>query len=163
MLEFDSLNSTLKEKDFTTLHKFKCHRYIDDLLAANNAGELEKFKERIYPPELKLTSEDKNDQKVTTYNSKLKNLPLTINYRKRDNFGFSTVNFPDLHGNRQVRVTEFLFPNLSDILECQNIKDFKERTSNLVDRLKKQGFRLLCQTSLNLLKDTLTYSKSKRF
>ncbi len=31
---------------------------------------------------------------------------------------------------------------------CQNLKDFKERTSNLVDRLKKQGFKFvkLCQT-----------------
>jgi len=49
--EFAFLNDTLKEKDFKTLHKFKkCYRYIDDLLAVNNDGELEKFKDRIYPP-----------------------------------------------------------------------------------------------------------------
>jgi len=37
--EFEFLNFTLKEKDFSTLHKFKkCHRYIDDLLAVNNDG-----------------------------------------------------------------------------------------------------------------------------
>ncbi len=61
--EFDFLNSTLKQKDFTTLHKFKkCHRYIDDLLAVNNDGTLEEYKARIYPQELTLSSEDKSDQ-----------------------------------------------------------------------------------------------------
>ena len=97
------LNFTLKEKDFSTLHKFtKCHRYIDDLLAVNNDGILEDYKGRIYPPELKLSSEDKNDQEVTYLDLQLKIEKTSINYKlydKRDNFGFSIVNFPDLSGN----------------------------------------------------------------
>ena len=147
--EFDFLNAILKEKDFTTLHKFKkCHRYIDDLLAVNNDGELEKFKERIYPPELKLTTEDKSNQEVTYLDLQLKIEKSTINYKlydKRDNFGFSIVNFPDLRGNIPTAM-EFLFLNLSDILDV--VRTFRERTSILVDRLKKQGFRYvkLCQT-----------------
>ena len=63
--EFEFLNDTLKQKDFSTLYKFnKCHRYIDDLLAVNNDGILNDFKGRIYPPELQLTCEDKSNQEV---------------------------------------------------------------------------------------------------
>ena len=63
--EFDFLYSILKQKDFATLYKFnKCYRYIDDLLAINNDGIMEDFKNTIYPPELKLNCEDKNDQEV---------------------------------------------------------------------------------------------------
>ena len=152
--EFDFLKSALKEKDFTTLHKFKkCHRYIDDLLAVNNDGELERFKERIYPSELKLTSEDKSDQEVTYLDLQLKIEKSTINYKlydKRDNFGFSIVNFPDLRGNIPTGQSYGVF--ISQLIRysrcCQNLKDFKERTSNLVERLKKQGFKFvkLCRT-----------------
>ena len=98
--EFDFLNSTLKKKDFSTLHKFKkCHRYIDDLLAVNNDGILDDYKAKIYPPELKLTSEDKNNKEVNYLDLHLKFEKSTINYRsddKRDNFGFNIVNFPTL-------------------------------------------------------------------
>ena len=46
--EFDFLNSTLKQKDFTTLSQFnKTHRYIDDLLTVNNDGTLEDYKEEF--------------------------------------------------------------------------------------------------------------------
>ncbi len=79
----------------------------------NNDGELEKFKERIYPPELKLTSEDKNDQEVTYLDLQLKIENSTINYKlydKRDNFGFSIVNFPDLHGNIPTGQSYGVFP-----------------------------------------------------
>jgi len=99
--EFDFLNSTLKQKDFATLHKFKkCHRYIDDLLAVNNDGTLEDFKERIYPPEVRLISVDKSNQEVKYLDLHLEIKNSTIQYRlydKRDNFGFAIVNFfPDL-------------------------------------------------------------------
>ena len=152
--EFEFLNFTLKEKDFSTLHKFKkCHRYIDDLLAVNNDGILEDYKGRIYPPELKLSSEDKNDQEVTYLDLQLKIEKTNINYKlydKRDNFGFSIVNFPDLSGNIPTSQSYGVF--ISQLVRyarcCQNLTDFRERTSKLVERLKKQGFKFgkLCQT-----------------
>ena len=101
--EFDFLNDTLKQKDLSTLYKFnKCYRYIDDLLAVNNDKTLDDFKGRIYPPELQLNCEDKNDQEVNYLDLHLEIKNKCIQYRlydKRDNFGFSIVNFPDLSGN----------------------------------------------------------------
>ncbi len=152
--EFDFLNSTLKKKDFATLHKFKkCHRYIDDLLAVNNDGILDDYKDKIYPPELKLTSEDKNNKEVNYLDLHLKIEKSTINYRlydKRDNFGFNIVNFPNLTGN--IPTTQSYGVFISQLVRyarcCQNLIDFKERTLSLVERLKKQGFKFpkLCKT-----------------
>ena len=101
--EFEFLQSALKLKDYSTLYKFnKCHRYIDDLLAVNNDGILNDFKARIYPPELQLNCEDKNDQEVNYLDLHLEIKNSSIQYRlfdKRDNFKFNIVNFPDLSGN----------------------------------------------------------------
>ena len=147
--EFEFLNSVLKEKDFATLYKFnKCHRYIDDLLAVNNDGVLEETKSRIYPPELKLTCEDKNDQEVNYLDLWLKIKDSSIQYRlfdKRDNFGFPIVNFPDLSGNIPTSQSYGVF--ISQLVRyarcCQKFVDFKERTSSLVKRLCNQGFQFV--------------------
>ena len=54
------MNKLLKEKKWVILRKFsKCFRYIDDLLAINNDNFMEKWKNKIYPSELLLTSDDK--------------------------------------------------------------------------------------------------------
>ena len=147
--EFEFLNDTLKQKDFSTLHKFnKCHRYIDDLLAVNNDGILNDFKGRIYPPELQLTCEEVNylDLHLKVTNS-------TIEYRlfdKRDNFGFEIVNFPDLSGNIPTNQSYGVF--ISQLVRyarcCQKFVDFKLRTMTLVNRLLKQNFKFikLCKT-----------------
>jgi len=152
--EFDFLNDTLKHKDFTTLYKFnKCHRYIDDLLAVNNDNSLNEYKERIYPPELQLNCEDKSDQKVTYLDLQLEIKNKSIQYQlydKRDSFGFSIVNFPDLSGNIPTNQSYGVF--ISQLVRyarcCQNFVHFKDRTSLLVKRLLKQGFKLLklCST-----------------
>lgn len=152
--EFDFLNSTLKQKDFTTLHKFKkCHRYIDDLLAVNNDGTLEDYKARIYPQELTLSSEDKSDQEVNYLDLHLKIENSTINYQlydKRDKFGFTIVNFPDLSGNIPTGQSYGVF--ISQLVRyarcCQKFASFRERTMNLTEKLKKQGFKFekLCHT-----------------
>ena len=91
--EFDFLNDTLKHKDFATLYKFnKCSRYIDDLVASpiNNDKLMDDYKTRIYPPELELNCEDKNDQEVTYLDLHLQikeNFLEYKSYDKRDNFG----------------------------------------------------------------------------
>ena len=147
--EFDFLNDTLKQKDLSTLYKFnKCYRYIDDLLAVNNDKTLNDFKGRIYPPELELTCEDKSDQKVNYLDLHLEIKNQCIQYRlydKRDNFGFSIVNFPDLSGNIPTNQSYGVF--ISQLIRyarcCQNFVDFKERTSALISRLLKQNFQLV--------------------
>jgi len=126
--EFAFLNDTLKEKDFKTLHKFKkCYRYIDDLLDVTVMENLKSLKTEFTPPELKLTSEDKNDQEVTYLDLQLNIEKSSINYKlydKRDNFGFAIVNFPDLHGNIPTGQSYGVF--ISQLIRyarcCQNLK-----------------------------------------
>ena len=152
--EFEFLNDTLKQKDFGTLYKFnKCHRYIDDLLAINNDKLLEECKSRIYPPELQLNCEDKNDQEVNYLDLHLEIKNKSIQYRlfdKRDSFGFSIVNFPNLSGNIPTSQSYGVF--ISQLVRyarcCQKFRDFQKRTKELVDRLQKQHFkfRKLCST-----------------
>ena len=153
-MNLTSLNSTLKQKDFSTLYKFnKCYRYIDDLLAINNDGILEDFKHTIYPPELILNCEDKNDQEVNYLDLSLNIKNSSIQYRlydKRDKFGFRIVNFPDLSGNIPTGQSYGVF--ISQLVRyarcCQQFVHFKERTLHLVKRLLKQGFKFpkLCST-----------------
>ena len=63
--EFNWLNSKLIKRDFSTLNYFiRTCRYIDDLLTINNDGLLMKYKNEIYPPELGLTSDNKDNKQV---------------------------------------------------------------------------------------------------
>src|SRR6185312_16026462 len=101
--EFRFMKNQLKAKNYNLLYKFnRSCRYIDDLLLVNNDDKMETYKNLIYPPELVLTSEDKNDQTVNYLD-----LTLSINnnvidyqiYDKRDHFNFPIVNFPNLYDN----------------------------------------------------------------
>ncbi len=62
--EFKWMYKMLKDRKFEVDHFRHCCRYIDDLLGVNNDSFFEKYKKSIYPPELDLTTEDKNDKKV---------------------------------------------------------------------------------------------------
>src|SRR5271155_1024907 len=63
--EFRYMNNLLKQKNFTVLYKFRrCARFIDDLFLINNDKFLDNHKYEIYPRELDLSSDDKNDQQV---------------------------------------------------------------------------------------------------
>ena len=63
--EFRYLNNLLTQKKWPLLNKFRrCVRYIDDLLLINNDNFLKSHKHDIYPKELDLTSDDKDDQQV---------------------------------------------------------------------------------------------------
>ena len=97
------MNKLLKGKKWPLLRKFsKCFRYIDDLLTINNDNFMEKWKSKIYPSKLLLTSDDKCDQKGNFLDLHLEIKDCTIHYwlhDKRDNFGFEIVKFPDLSSN----------------------------------------------------------------
>ena len=103
------------------------------------------FKGRIYPPELDLNCEDKNDQVVNYLDLNLcvKNSKICYKlYDKRDQFNFSIVNFPNLEGNIPTSQSYGVF--FSQLVRfarcCQNLIDFRERTKILVLRLLKQHF-----------------------
>ena len=73
------------------------HRYIDDLVAINDGGALEKHHKEIYPPELILKKENKHNVSASFLD-----LQIDIEDRKfvakiydmRDNFSFKIVRLP---------------------------------------------------------------------
>ena len=146
--EFDFMNKLLKEKKWLILRKFnKCFRYIDDLLSIKNDNFMEKWKSKIYPPELSLTSDDKSDQKVNFLD-----LHLEIQnhqffyclYDKRDLFTFPIVNFPCLSGNIPTEQSYSVFTAqlIRYARGCQYTQDFHHRTKLLTSKLLKQQFTM---------------------
>ena len=100
--ECDWMCQKLKNKEFDILNKFKnCFRYIDDLLCINNDQMMDNVMTEIYPPELSLTSDEATvqanylDLSIEIRNGKIH----TSLFDKRDAFGLTVVNFPDLSGN----------------------------------------------------------------
>ena len=121
----------------------------------NNDKLLEKCKKDIYPKELDLISDDKDDQQVHFLD-----LDILITgagfsyciYDKRDSFKFPIVNFPDLSGNIPVRQSYSVF--ISQLVRyargCLYFKDFQERARTLTVKLLSQNFKLnLLQKAYN--------------
>jgi hypothetical protein len=65
-------------------------------------------------------------------------------FDKRDAFGFSIVNFPDLSGNIPAKQSYGVFT--SQLIRyarcCQHLHDFAKRSKLLIERLVNQGFKL---------------------
>lgn len=145
--EFKFMNGLLKQKDYKLLHRFsRCCRYIDDLLAINNNGLLKEYADKIYPSELKLTSEDKSDQEVNYLDLKIeiKNKKFINSlFDKRDHFNFPIVNYPNLDGNIPTSQSYGVFT--SQLIRysrgCMMFEDFKQRTKILGEKLMKQHFK----------------------
>src|SRR5579862_267271 len=101
--ELRFMKNQLKAKNYKILYLFnRSCRYIDDLLLANNDNKMDKYKNLIYPSELILTSEDKNNQTVHYLDFTLSIQNKLLDYKiydKRDNFNFPIINFPHLDGN----------------------------------------------------------------
>ena len=99
----------------------------------------------IYPEELSLTSDD------AVLQSHYLDLDLEIRngnihsklFDKRDAFGFSIVNYPDLSGNVPAKQSYGVF--VSQLIRyarcCMSAKDFIHRTKILIRKLTTQGFK----------------------
>ena len=143
--EYEWLLKKFENKEFDILNKFNyCFRYIDDLLCINNDQLMDVVMKEIYPQELALTS----DNAVLQANYLDLSLEISNNkithklYDKRDAFGFSIVNFPDLSGNIPKKHSYGVF--VSQLIRyarcCQEKVDFIDRSKKLIDRLVKQNF-----------------------
>ena len=145
--EYKWLLKMFDDRKLNVLKSFNhCFRYIDDLLCINNDQLMDVVKSEIYPKGLSLTSDDAVEQ--THY------LDLDVEIRdnkihsklfdKRDAFGFSIVNFPDLSGNIPTKQSYGVF--VSQLIRyarcCMSFEDFVFRTKKLVTRLTNQNFRL---------------------
>ena len=145
--ECEWLCKKFENKEFNILNKFNfCFRYIDDLLCINNDQLMDEVMKDIYPQELSLTSDDailKSDYldlSIEIRNGKIH----TSLFDKRDAFGFTIVNFPDLSGNIPKKQSYGVFT--SQLIRyarcCQDLEDFRKRTRKLVDRLVSQHFSI---------------------
>ena len=120
--EYKWLKERFDKKEFDVLKKFQfCFRYIDDLLCINTDQLMNDVMTNIYPKELSLTSDD------AVLQSHYLDLDLDLEIRngnfhsklfdKRDAFGFSIINFPDLSGTyRPNKVMGFLYRNWFDMV-----------------------------------------------
>jgi hypothetical protein len=146
--EFQWMYEKLKKKQFYLLQKFKyCCRYIDDLFAINNYKLLKTLQHKIYPPELEITTDDKNDQQVHYLDLDILIANARFSYciyDKRDKFNFPIVNFPHLSGNIPASHSYNVF--LSQLVRyargCFYFEDFQKRTSSLIVKLLRQNFQL---------------------
>ena len=76
-------------------------RYLDDIFTIDNP-EFEKYIPDRYPAELQLNKANTSDKETTFLDLNIKvigNVIHTSVYDKRDDFGFTIVNFPWLSGD----------------------------------------------------------------
>jgi len=136
-----------KKSDPKLAQAFSCStRYIDDLLTINNDGLMKTYMSEIYPEELELKHENKDDDQHASYpdlNIDVVNRELVTSlYDKRDDFPFKIVNFPDLSGNipNAGSYGVFIAQTLRYARACVKYADFIERTQILKHQLVKQHF-----------------------
>ena len=146
--EFKWIKKQVENKNFKLINKFRgCCRYIDDLFVINNEEEMENFKTKIYPEELKLIQDDSNgletpflDLLITIENSTIS----TKIYDKRDNFNFQIVNFPVLTGN--IPINSSYGVAIGEWVRyargCTYYNDFKKKSIILFSKLKKNFYTL---------------------
>jgi len=140
------LKERFHKKEFDVLRKFQfVFRYMDDLLCINNDQLMDDVMTNIYPKELLLTCGD------AVLQSHYLDLDLEIRngnihsklFDKRDAFGFSIINFPDLSGNIPNKQSYGVF--VSQLIRygrcCMHAVDFIARTKILVHKLQNQGFK----------------------
>ena len=120
-------------------------RFIDDLATLNNDECLQQFKERIYPKELVLNQENKDDNRATFLDleAHIKDGKFyTKTYDKREAFNFEIVNYPDLSGNIPEWPAYGIY--ISQVIRyvkiCNQTKDFIDRIRLLFNKLRKKHF-----------------------
>ena len=124
-------------------------RFIDDLHTLNNDGHLEENNNmgRIYPQELKLNQENKNDDKATFLDleEQIKDACIEVKtYDKRDAFKFEIINYPDLSGNIPTKPAYGVFT--SQVIRyariCSKKVDLLERVKSLTKKLLRKHYTI---------------------
>jgi hypothetical protein len=162
------LKAKYAQGDYRSISLFaNTFRYIDDLITFNNNGELQKVFSEIYPKQLNLKKENKQDSWATFLDLRVQiregQLQVSL-YDKRDVFPFKVNSFPHLPANVSFRRTHDVIK--SQLVRYARICDFKRdffaRATRLTDRLLSQGFSRRLLTSrvrsvFNVHKNTLNF------
>lgn len=113
----------------------------------NNNGLMDEYKHKIYPKELVLNKENKDDTHATFLDIDMKianNKIITSIYDKRDAFNFKINSFPNLSGNIHYKRTHGII--ISQLLRyakvCSKVEDFITRTKVMVNTLLNQYFNI---------------------
>jgi len=144
-LEFKYLEKLTKDDIFLARKFSNSFRYIDDLLMFNNDDLMETHKHNIYPKELILNKENKNNKSCTFLDINVQINGLFIDtsiYDKRDDFNFRINNFPNLSGNihegRSYGIIISQMIRYSKV--CKYVHDFYTRTKTMINKLCTQFF-----------------------
>ena len=140
----------LTKENYSAAKKFNyTRRFIDDLHTLNNDGHLEENNNmgRIYPQELKLNQENKNDDKATFLDleEQIKDACIEVKtYDKRDAFKFEIINYPDLSGNIPTKPAYGVFT--SQVIRyariCSKKADLLERVKSLTKKLLRKHYTI---------------------
>ena len=138
------------EKDFmSNLHKSKRHdlidmfndtsRYLDDIFTIDNP-EFEKHIPDIYPTELQLNKANTSDKETSFLDLNIKFIGSDVHtsvYEKRDDFGFSIVNFPWLSGDvpRLPSYGVYISQLVRRARCCTSVSDFNSKNLQLTAKL----------------------------
>ena len=119
-------------------------RYIDDVLSINN-NDFHSYVDSIYPGELEIKDITEFSMSAS-YLDIFLNIDIDINgklttqlYDKRDDFSFSTVNFPYLCSNIPSSPAYGVY--VSQLITCSAYDQFLNRGKLLTDKLLLQGFQ----------------------
>ena len=110
----------------------------------NNDGYLQQCKERIYPKELVLNQENKDNRATfLDLEGHIKDGKFYIKtYDKREAFNFEIINYPDLSGNIPEWPAYGIY--ISQVIRyaktCYQTKDFIDRIRLLFNKLRKKRF-----------------------
>ena len=140
----------LTKENYSAAKKFNyTRRFIDDLHTLNNDGHLEENNNmgRIYPQELKLNQENKNDDKATFLDleEQIKDACIEVKtYDKRDAFKFEIINYSDLSGNIPTKPAYGVFT--SQVIRyariCSKKVDLLERVKSLTKKLLRKHYTI---------------------
>ena len=146
-LEYDFLERATKQNIFFARTFSNSYRYIDDLLSFNNSNLINRYKHKIYPPELILNKENKSndhtsflDIDITINNNEI----ITNLYDKRDDFNFEINSFPVLSSNIHKKRTHGVL--ISQLIRyskiCASLTSFTNKCNILINKLIKQRFNI---------------------
>ena len=100
--ERDFMSNLHKSKQYNLIDIFNdTSRYLDDIFTIDNS-QFEKHISDIFPTELQLNKENTSDKETSFLDLNIKVIGSDVHtavYDKRDDFGFSNVNFPWFSGD----------------------------------------------------------------
>ena len=144
--ERDFMSILLKSKQHDLIDMVNdTSRYLDDIFTIDNP-EFEKHIPDTYPAKLKLNKANTSDEETSFLDLNIKGIDNDVHtsvYDKRDDFGFSIVNFPWLSGyDPRFQSSGVYISHLVRFARrYTSVLDFNSKTRQIISKLMTQGYR----------------------